>query len=73
MTAGREGEVARFADSAARLYGQCALVLGWRPDEFWAATPADIAAIRDAMSGPEKTQGVSRAEIDRLMEIENGQ
>lgn len=67
-----DDEGGRFADSAARLFGQCALILGWRPDEFWAATPAEVAAIRDTLHGPDKADGVSRADIDRLMEIENG-
>jgi len=30
---------------AARLCGLAARVLGWRPAEFWAATPAELAAI----------------------------
>ena len=72
MTERCNDEGRRFADSAARLFGQCALIMGWRPDEFWAATPAEIAAIRDALHGPDKSEGVSRADIDRLMEIENG-
>lgn len=63
----------RFADNAARIFGQCALLLGWRPDEFWAATPAEVAAIQTALRGPEQAAGVSRAEIDRLMQIENDQ
>lgn len=63
---------ASFAEVAVRLSGQCALLLGWRPEEFWTATPSEIAAIRDALHGPEKSGTVSRAEIDRLMEIENG-
>lgn len=34
-----------FAESARELVGQTALLLGWRPSEFWAATPAELAAI----------------------------
>jgi hypothetical protein len=26
-------------------------LLGWRPDEFWAATPAELAAVLTAMAG----------------------
>ena len=33
-----------FAAGARRLSGQAALLLGWRPDEFWAATPDELAA-----------------------------
>lgn len=35
---------ARWGASAARLAGLAAQALGWRPDEFWAATPAELAA-----------------------------
>ncbi len=67
------GEAAsRFADSANRLFGQCALLLGWRPHEFWSSTPAEVAAIRDALRAPESQSSVSRSEIERLMEIDDG-
>lgn len=36
---------ATFAASARLLAGQTALLLGWRPPDFWAATPAELAAI----------------------------
>jgi hypothetical protein len=38
-----------FAASAVRLCGQCALLLGWRPAEFWTATPAELASIFELM------------------------
>ena len=31
--------------SAIALAGVMARVAGWRPDEFWAATPADVRAV----------------------------
>ena len=34
-----------FAATARTLAGQTALLLGWRPPEFWAATPAELTAI----------------------------
>ena len=40
-----------FADSAARLSGFAGAVLGWRPGEFWAATPAELAAVVRALAG----------------------
>jgi hypothetical protein len=43
-----------FSESAARLAGLAGVLLGWRPDEFWRATPAELAAILDAMM-PEGT------------------
>lgn len=33
----------RFGEAAARLSGAASLLLGWRPDEFWNATPAELA------------------------------
>ncbi|WP_066560529.1 phage tail assembly chaperone [Croceicoccus bisphenolivorans] len=62
----------RFADSAARLSGQCALMLGWRPDEFWAATPAEVSAIIEAANGPRQASGISRSELTQLLEQDNG-
>ena len=33
-----------FGDAAARLFGAAAMLLGWRPGEFWDATPAELAS-----------------------------
>jgi hypothetical protein len=32
-----------FGEAAARLCGPAAMLLGWRPNEFWEATPAELA------------------------------
>ncbi|ARS29121.1 phage tail assembly chaperone [Sphingomonas sp. KC8] len=40
-----------FAESAARLAGLAGALLGWRPDDFWRATPAELAAVFDALAG----------------------
>lgn len=40
-----------FGEAAARLAAQTALALGWRPDEFWAATPAELLCIMQAAAG----------------------
>ena len=58
---------ARFADAALTLAGLVPRLLGWRPDEFWAATPAELAAI---LPPPAAAQGdpLSRREFDMLME-----
>jgi uncharacterized phage protein (TIGR02216 family) len=32
-----------FGKAAARLCGAASLLLGWRPEEFWNATPAELA------------------------------
>lgn len=40
-----------FAASATRLAGLAGALLGWRPDEFWRATPAELAAVLAALAG----------------------
>lgn len=39
-----------FADVAARLAARTALTLGWRPDDFWNATPAELQGISQAIA-----------------------
>jgi uncharacterized phage protein (TIGR02216 family) len=59
-----------FAQAARRLAGQAGLLLGWRPDTFWAVTPDELAAALAPLSeafGPEM-RGFDRAELGRLME-----
>ena len=34
----------KFGERAAVLSGVAARVLGWRPEEYWRATPAELAA-----------------------------
>ena len=59
---------ARFADDAARLAGLAGALLGWRPDEFWTATPAELASVFGAMVRPGET-GVSEADLHRLQQL----
>ena len=33
-----------FGTAASRLSGAAAMLLGWRPGEYWDATPAELAA-----------------------------
>jgi uncharacterized phage protein (TIGR02216 family) len=42
-------------------------LLGWRPDEFWRATPAELAAVLGAMAGPQD-EAASRDDLERLMQ-----
>ena len=59
----------RFGTHALRLCSLAARALGWRPADFWAATPAELAAI---LSPPGKEdEGVSRNELTRLMEADH--
>lgn len=57
----------RFSESARRLAGAAGALLGWRPEEFWGATPAELAAIMEALSGGAEAQA-SRSDIKALME-----
>jgi hypothetical protein len=45
-----------FGEGATRLCGAAAILLGWRPGEFWDATPAELAMALNingqAMEGP---------------------
>jgi uncharacterized phage protein (TIGR02216 family) len=56
-----------FAERAARLAGAAGAVLGWRPDEFWRATPAELAAIVTALTG-DRAAPPDAATIAALME-----
>lgn len=56
-----------FSASAVRLAGVSAVVLGWRPDEFWRATPEELATVFAAMMG-EREGAPDAATMARLME-----
>ncbi len=58
----------RFGPGALRLSGLAAQLLGWRPAEFWAATPAELAAILSPAL-PHRA-GVTRTDLARMMERE---
>ena len=54
----------KFGERAVALAGPAARMLGWRPDEFWRATPAELAALlQDDLIEP-----VAGDELERLME-----
>ena len=45
-----------FGEAAARLSSAASLLLGWPPDEFWNATPAELGlamTFRDAAEAPD--------------------
>lgn len=59
-----------FADAAVRLAGVAGWLLGWRPEEFWRATPTELAAVLRAASGADEAKaGVDSAELRRLMGV----
>ena len=43
-------------------------LLGWRPDEFWRSTPAELGAVLRALAGDEQAAS-SRADFAELMEM----
>jgi uncharacterized phage protein (TIGR02216 family) len=57
-----------FRDDAARLAGLAGALLGWRPDDFWRATPAELAAVLAAATGAgeEAFAGADGVDLDRL-------
>ena len=56
-----------FSDSAGRLAGLMPRLLGWRPGDFWTATPAELAAIFAADDQP-AAHPLTRGEFNTLME-----
>ncbi|MES2303822.1 MAG: phage tail assembly chaperone [Pseudomonadota bacterium] len=61
----------RFGPRAAALSGQAALLLGWLPDTFWAATPEELASVLSAMRVPDSGT-IDKGTLDRLMEADRG-
>jgi hypothetical protein len=59
------GVSARFGQAALRLASLSARQLGWRPAEFWTATPAELAA---ALAPPDMPAPLNRDDLTRLME-----
>ena len=56
-----------FSEGAGRLAGMAGALLGWRPDEFWRATPAELAAVLAALVGGGAAP-VTRDELAQLKE-----
>ena len=57
-----------FSDCAGRLAGLAGALLGWRPEEFWRATPSELGAVVRAMAG-DAGDGASAADLARLREM----
>lgn len=57
-----------FAATAARLAGMAGAMLGWRPDEFWTATPADLALAVTGLA-PAVEQPADATLLTRLKEM----
>lgn len=59
----------RFGPDAARLCGLAAQLLGWRPAEFWLASPAELTAALAPFAPADSV--LTRTDLNRLMEREN--
>ena len=57
-----------FGTVATRLAGWCGVALGWSPDAFWRATPAEVAAIVAAMMPAQGAAPVTGAMLAGLEE-----
>ncbi len=57
----------RFGEAAVRLAGMAGLMFGWSPELFWAATPAELAALARALRG-DAAPALGGGEVARLME-----
>lgn len=53
-----------FGEAAERLSGAAAMLLGWRPGEFWQATPAELASV--LQQGAEGAEAPDRDTLDEL-------
>ena len=53
-----------FGEAAAQLSGAASLLLGWRPNEFWDATPAELALAMNVADAA--VQGPDAKTIDAL-------
>jgi hypothetical protein len=61
--------VERFSEAAARLAGLAGMLLGWRPEEYWSATPAELAAVLEAMLPEREGAAADQGDLARLMEM----
>ncbi|WP_379923168.1 phage tail assembly chaperone [Erythrobacter sp. R86502] len=58
----------RFADASARWCALASQQLGWRPAEFWSATPAELAMALTAPDDLNTPPPPSREMIAQMME-----
>lgn len=66
--------MASFGEEALRLMGVMARLCGWKPDAFWGATPAEVAAVLRAYAdrlgsdSAADAAGVGRFQLAAMME-----
>jgi Phage tail assembly chaperone protein, TAC len=59
-----------FGRASLRLAALAARTLGWRPQEFWAATPAELANSL-GLGEIEAVASLDRGQLQRMMERDN--
>jgi hypothetical protein len=59
--------VTTFAARARRLAGWAGVTFGWRPADFWSATPEELATLVEAMM-PEQVTPPDAMLIERMQE-----
>lgn len=60
-----------FWETARKFAPVAAQILGWRPDEFWRATPEELALSLTDPSSAGQVVPVDRSDINRMLEREN--
>jgi len=60
-----------FGAAALRHFQLAAQLLGWRPREFWSATPAELGSALGPPQGGSAT--LDRSELNRMMERDNAE
>ena len=58
----------RLGPAAITLAGMMARVAGWRPGEFWAATPADVRAVLAGWVDPAEAACFDGTALAAMME-----
>ena len=63
-----------FRSTAAHFAGLVPVLTGWTPDQYWNATPAELAAILMALSPTGQTAPpLNKSEMEKLKDtLENG-
>lgn len=57
-----------FTEAAMAAFRAAVVALGWRPGEFWEATPEELlAALGAALGEPAEDRPLGRTELARLM------
>lgn len=57
-----------FADTAPRWWSMASQWLGWRPAEFWQATPIELRSALSEPEGAASGAGPSRQTIENMLE-----